>query len=328
MSYNLRKTALTMFIVALIAMFSYSYSFCESVANVQDTLKTSQIKDDGNQAGAGQTADNSGVVMADVLNVRSGPWGNILGTIKEGAKIEITGRDGVWFKIKYNGGEAYVHSGYIATEKAPATAYDAYVNTPGSCLNVRTGAWGEIIGQLGHGSAVEILGKQGDWYQIKYNNREAYVHSDYITKTKPECATPSPAPASGTGGFGGRPVAGGPITSEYGPRELYGNFHHGIDIGVGTGTPAVALGGGTVVGAGWDYGGGNTLTIKYDNGYTSVYCHMQKFDVQVGQRVEQGQQVATTNNTGAYTTGPHLHCGLKGPDGQYMNPRDVPGLSF
>jgi len=334
MSRNFKKTVFTMITVALIAVFSYSYSFSEGINDIQSSLKTNQIE--GTSAQGAQAEDNSGVVMAGVLNVRSGPWGEILGTLKEGSKIEITGKDGVWYKIKFNGREAFVHSGYIATAKNTATAFDGYVNTPGTYLNVRTGAWGKIIGQLNHGSSVEILGKQGDWYQIKYKGNEAFVHSDYIVKTKPADA-PSAAAApsddnnsssAGTGGFGGRPVAGGPVTSEYGPRNLYGTYHYGIDIGVPTGTPLKAIGSGKVEWVGWDYGGGNTIKIKYDNGYTSTYCHCKDFSVRAGQTVSNGDLVGHTNNTGAYTTGPHLHFAMKNSSGNYVNPRNVPGVKI
>jgi uncharacterized protein YraI len=331
-----RKIALAFLILFFAAFAGFSSFSYAGITDVQQSLTTGGTSTQAATAtataatpAAAQTS--TGVVMTGVLNVRNAPWGDIIGTVKEGDKLDIIGKDGVWFKINYNGGVGFVHSGYVATDNAPATAYDGYVNTPGSTLNVRTGAWGEIIGSLSHGACVEVLGKQGDWYQIKYNNKEAYVHSDYITKDKPADAAPATsgaAIASGGAGFGGRPVDGGPVTSEFGPRNLYGNYHYGIDLGVGTGTPLKSLGPGTVVSAGYEYGGGNTLVIKYDNGYTSVYCHLQNFGVSAGQRVGQGQQVGHTNNTGAYTTGPHLHFAIKDPSGNYINPRNCPGVTI
>jgi hypothetical protein len=47
------------------------------------------------------------------LNVRTGPWGTIIGKLYDGDKIKIIGREGDWYKIKYNGGIAYVHSHYV-----------------------------------------------------------------------------------------------------------------------------------------------------------------------------------------------------------------------
>ena len=325
-----RKFATAALIVSFAAFTGFSSYSYGSVNEVKESIDTGKTATSGSPAAAAAAAvpqTYPGVVKTGYLNVRNGPWGDIIGGLKMDANVEIIGKEGVWFKINYNGGVGFIHSGYVETANSPATAYDAYVNTPGSYLNVRTGPWGDIIGKFEHGANIEILGKEGDWFKVKYNNREAFVHSDYITKEAPAAAAaPATAAASGGAGFGGRPVEGGPVTSEYGPRELYGNFHHGIDLGVGTGTPLNSIGAGTVVSAGWDYGGGNTMVIKYDNGYTSVYCHMQGFSASAGQRVGQGQQVGTTNNTGAYTTGPHLHFGMKDPSGNYVNPRDVPGV--
>ncbi len=48
------------------------------------------------------------------LNVRSGPWGDIVGTIPKGAKVEILSREGEWYKIKYDGKEAFVYAGLVS----------------------------------------------------------------------------------------------------------------------------------------------------------------------------------------------------------------------
>lgn len=47
------------------------------------------------------------------LNVRSAPWGRIIGKLYDGDKLRIIGREGDWLKIHYNGGTAYVHSHYV-----------------------------------------------------------------------------------------------------------------------------------------------------------------------------------------------------------------------
>ena len=74
-----------------------------------------------------------------------------------------------------------------------------------------------------------------------------------------------------------------------------------------------------------DLNGGNYVSIRYDNGMESFYCHLQSSTVKVGQRVECGQQVALSDNTGAYTTGAHLHMGIK-KDGQYVDPKQYLNL--
>lgn len=115
-------------------------------------------------------------------------------------------------------------------------------------------------------------------------------------------------------GYRTHPVTGQPST-----------FHSGVDIPVCSGTRLNALANGTVIACGWENGGGNYVSIRYDNGMESFYCHLQSSTVKVGQRVECGQQVALSDNTGAYTTGAHLHMGIK-KDGQYVDPKQYLNL--
>lgn len=72
----------------------------------------------GNQAAAPAAAEKEteeiGFVNVNTrLNVRTGPWGKIIGKLYDGDKLKIIGREGDWLKIRYNGGIAYVHSHYV-----------------------------------------------------------------------------------------------------------------------------------------------------------------------------------------------------------------------
>lgn len=54
------------------------------------------------------------------LNIRSGPWGSVVGGLTNGEKVEIIGKEDPWYKISYGGGTAYVHQNYVSTAKQPA----------------------------------------------------------------------------------------------------------------------------------------------------------------------------------------------------------------
>lgn len=102
------------------------------------------------------------------------------------------------------------------------------------------------------------------------------------------------------------------LTSPYGYR--WGKLHDGIDIsGTGYGSPIYAVLDGVVVAAG--YGGmmgssaGYNVVIQHANGYYTVYAHMSRVGVSVGQRVSRKQQVGAMGQTGV-ATGTHLHFGL------------------
>ena len=116
------------------------------------------------------------------------------------------------------------------------------------------------------------------------------------------------------------------VSSEFGwrthPCTGERKFHNGIDLPVPSGTRLNAMANGTVTACGFESGGGNYVRIRYDNGYETFYCHLQSFNVKVGERVLCGQQVALSDNTGQWTTGAHLHMEVK-VNGERVNPRDV-----
>jgi murein DD-endopeptidase MepM/ murein hydrolase activator NlpD len=97
----------------------------------------------------------------------------------------------------------------------------------------------------------------------------------------------------------------GPITSDFGPRGE-NDYHYGIDIGVGNGTPVWAARDGTVSFAGEASGYGIAVYIDHGDGITTRYGHLQSVSVRAGQVVKRGDQIALSNNTGN-STGPHLH---------------------
>jgi len=84
--------------------------------------------------------------------------------------------------------------------------------------------------------------------------------------------------------------------------------HAGTDYSAATGTPVRAIGDGTVIFEGRKGGYGNTLEIRYRNGFVSRYGHLNGFAkaIHVGKHVAQGETVAYVGSTGL-ATGPHLH---------------------
>jgi len=114
------------------------------------------------------------------------------------------------------------------------------------------------------------------------------------------------------------PITGGTLSSEFGAR--WGGFHSGLDIATAIGTPAVAVGPGTVSFAGWDGGYGYSVTIDHGGGLQTRYSHASELLVAEGETVNQGDQVILVGNTGN-STGPHLHFEVL-VDGSAEDPRD------
>lgn len=110
------------------------------------------------------------------------------------------------------------------------------------------------------------------------------------------------------------PAEGFAVTSYFGNRvhPLFGNkgFHRGIDIGTPSGTPIKASRAGYVKFSGWDRGYGKTIIIHHEEGYETLYAHLDKLLVKVGDQVTQENVIGLSGSTG-YVTGPHLHFELR-----------------
>ena len=138
------------------------------------------------------------------------------------------------------------------------------------------------------------------------------------------------------------------VTSEQGDRVdpftgAKNKGHGGMDIAAPIGTDVKAMADGEVVLIKWDAkkveghvrGYGRYVVIKHADGYYTLYGHLEKDGVQVveGQKVTNGQVIATSGNTGG-STGPHLHLEVvksKNLSGVFkyknkLNPREVGDL--
>lgn len=103
--------------------------------------------------------------------------------------------------------------------------------------------------------------------------------------------------------------------------------HLGVDYAARKGTPVLAAGDGKVVFAGEKGGYGKVLEIRHENGYKSLYAHLDRFKqgISVGRHIKQGEIVGYVGNTGM-STGPHLHFGLY-KNNQAVNPELVVSIS-
>lgn len=100
------------------------------------------------------------------------------------------------------------------------------------------------------------------------------------------------------------------ISSNFGnrvhPVKKVNKLHRGTDFACPVGTPVKAATSGSVAYSGWDNGGGNTVKIR-SGSIETKYMHNQKNIARIGDSVSAGQEVSKSGNTGAWTTGPHLH---------------------
>ncbi|MCQ2999253.1 peptidoglycan DD-metalloendopeptidase family protein [Pseudomonas syringae] len=106
-----------------------------------------------------------------------------------------------------------------------------------------------------------------------------------------------------------KPVAG-PLSSKFGVRRFFNgeerNPHSGLDFAVPAGTPIKAPAAGKVILTGNYFFNGNTVFVDHGQGFISMFCHMSKIDVKVGDAVPRGGVVGRVGSTGR-ATGPHMH---------------------
>lgn len=115
----------------------------------------------------------------------------------------------------------------------------------------------------------------------------------------------------------------GRLTSTFGTQRYYNNVpkapHKGVDIAAKRGTPIVATQSGYVDIREEYFFNGNTIYLDHGEGAVSVYCHMSKFAVELGDFVNKGDVIGYVGTTGR-STGPHLHFGLM-LNGAAVDPR-------
>lgn len=102
----------------------------------------------------------------------------------------------------------------------------------------------------------------------------------------------------------------GPLSSKFGVRRFFNgeerNPHSGLDFAVPAGTPIKTPAAGKVILTGNYFFNGNTVFVDHGQGFISMFCHMSKIDVKVGQSLARGAVVGKVGSTGR-ATGPHMH---------------------
>lgn len=165
--------------------------------------------------------------------------------------------------------------------------------------------------------------------ETEFDEAKRKEWEDYMATYEP----PSTQPPSGSGdnGDGSAPGGGGgwlvpcsysSITSPFGYRQSpttgASSYHQGVDLDSTTGTPVVASRAGVVTVAGWGSAAGNYVQIDHQDGFRTIYMHLNNYSVRTGQIVSAGQTIGTVGSTGV-ATGDHLHFGIS-LNGVYVNP--------
>lgn len=139
------------------------------------------------------TAPSKTVVYVNnsYINVRASAssQSKLLGKVYKGEKLYKLGTVGAFTKIEYKNSVAYVLTSYLSNKAVTATTAKpngtktsiAYVNN--SYVNVRKSAStsSKLLGKLYKGAKVTVVGTNGSFSKIKYNNSYAYIATKYLS---------------------------------------------------------------------------------------------------------------------------------------------------
>ena len=176
------------------------------------------------------------------------------------------------------------------------------------------------------------IGNGGDRYQLSFvvadkqyrtqnitvtNKRQVNPNAEDLKRIASESARTEAALTHYTDGITPDfdllwPVHGKPSPT-FGFRRIFNgqprNPHSGMDIPMPTGTPIQSPADGIVTEVGDFFFNGNTIFIDHGRGLATMYCHLSRIDVKIGQPVKRGEVIGLVGATGR-VTGPHLHFGV------------------
>jgi murein DD-endopeptidase MepM/ murein hydrolase activator NlpD len=152
--------------------------------------------------------------------------------------------------------------------------------------------------------------KPGQVLMIPGGQRELIAWLDFVPTYNRQgsgAGTSELSPSGCNVGFGSPPG----LWPTAGPHTVSGNgyspSHQGIDITASMNMAVLASGSGVVVFVGWSqYGYGNVIQIDHGDGFSTVYAHLNGFNVSQCQTVQTGQVIGYAGSTGN-STGVHLH---------------------
>ena len=256
-------------------------------------------------------------VNASSVNVRNGAGTNngVVATLALNTSITVIGEDkdgsgSTWYKIKFDGGEGFMHSDYVTISddnnnsggSTGGTTTEPRTGTVnGDYVNVRTGAGTNHsrVTSLNSGAAVTIVGEEKDgsgstWYKINYAGGSGYMISDYVTINGG--STGGNNPGGSTGGY--EKKSGTVNANSVNVRSAAGT---GNSI-VGNLSSGTAV---TIVGEGKDSSGAIWYKIEYNGG--SGYMHSDYITVGGGN--------TDGSNTGSSGAGNYPMEGIEGKEG-------------
>ena len=134
-----------------------------------------------------ETMHGIGFVTASSLRLRSeaNSTSATLDTAPHNDCVAVISKSGEWYKVNYNLQEGYMHEDYLRVSTRE-NAELGYGKITGSSVNLRTGPSTSysVSTVSAKGDKCYILGLNNGWYKVIYQNKIAYIRSDYVELTE------------------------------------------------------------------------------------------------------------------------------------------------
>ena len=130
----------------------------------------------------------TGTINGSYVRMRSGAStsSSILGTYNSGTTMTITGVNGAWYKVSYNGTTGYVHSDYVSLSgvtNGGSSTGSSNGSVKGSDVRMRSGPSTNysILGTYQNGTPLTITGTENGWTKVTIGGVSGYIRSDYVS---------------------------------------------------------------------------------------------------------------------------------------------------
>ena len=175
---------------------SYQDKVAEGIVNgIMDYLNDNVIlnNNSGNNNAGNNNGSSNNTIKANAivkvngsLNVRSGAGTSysVVGSLKNGANVEIVETVGNWYKIRYGSGYGYVSKDYITLKSRSiaenTSAKKGTVVTFALKVRESDNFDSNVIGTIAMGEKISVLKEQNEWGKISYNGTDGYILNEYI----------------------------------------------------------------------------------------------------------------------------------------------------
>ena len=175
--------------------------------------------------------DRQGVINASEVNVREGAGTSTdkLYSLSEGAKVDVTGLKGDWYRVHTSSGTGYVLAKYVSLTSTSSSGSDSTSaslkeisgtgTATGNGINVRKSAStsSTALYKLSKGDSVTVTGKQGDWYRIKTSQGTGFVLDEYIDYTESSSGSSSSSSTAVESASGSATITGSGVNVRENP---------------------------------------------------------------------------------------------------------------